>query len=208
MDTGIDLDHPDLGGDGNAGGTASVPELSRDRAAVDLVGDDYNADRRVARLPADPAPRRGPGRLQRPRHARRRHRRRRTAPGPNGAKGVAPGVSFGAYRVFGCDGSVTDDVMIAAMEAALADGMEVLNMSIGDAFNNWPGSPTAAAADALVDAGMVVVASIGNSGAERRSIQPALRASETRSSASRRTTTRTSGRSSSRSHRTTSAFRS
>ncbi len=43
--------------------------------------------------------------------------------------------------------------------------MDVLNMSIGDAFNNWAGSPTAAAADALVDAGIVVVASIGNSGA-------------------------------------------
>ena len=56
--------------------------------------------------------------------------------------------------------------MIAAMEAALADGMDILNMSIGDAFNNWPGSPTAAASDALVDAGMVVVASIGNSGAD------------------------------------------
>ena len=39
-------------------------------------------------------------------------------------------------------------------------------MSIGDAFNNWPQYPTAAASDALVDAGMVVVASIGNSGAD------------------------------------------
>ncbi len=87
------------------------------------------------------------------------------ASGPNGALGVAPKVSFGAYRVFGCDGSVTDDVMIAAMERIKADGMDVLNMSIGDAFNNWAGTPTAAAADALVDAGVVVVASIGNSGA-------------------------------------------
>ena len=28
---------------------------------------------------------------------------------PAGARGVAPGVTFGAYRVFGCAGSVTDD---------------------------------------------------------------------------------------------------
>ncbi len=56
--------------------------------------------------------------------------------------------------------------MIAAMERIKTDGMDVLNMSIGDAFNNWSGSPTAAAADALVDAGIVVVASIGNSGAK------------------------------------------
>jgi subtilisin family serine protease len=54
--------------------------------------------------------------------------------------------------------------MIAAMEAALNDGMQVLNMSIGSAFQ-WPQYPTARAADRLVAKGMVVVASIGNSGA-------------------------------------------
>src|SRR4029453_17575845 len=43
------------------------------------------------------------------------------------ARGVAPGVQFGAYRVFGCAGSTTDDVMIAAMERILDDGMKVLN---------------------------------------------------------------------------------
>jgi hypothetical protein len=74
-------------------------------------------------------------------------------------------VTFGAYRVFGCEGSTTDDVMIAAMERILRDRMDVLNMSIGDAFNNWPGSPTAAASSRLVKKGVVVVASIGNSGA-------------------------------------------
>jgi hypothetical protein len=42
--------------------------------------------------------------------------------------------------------------------------MDVLNMSIGSAFQ-WPQYPTAQASDRLVDEGMVVVASIGNSGA-------------------------------------------
>jgi hypothetical protein len=55
--------------------------------------------------------------------------------------------------------------MIHAMELALADHADVLNMSIGSAFGNWPESPEAVASDNLVDAGMVVVASIGNSGA-------------------------------------------
>ncbi len=54
--------------------------------------------------------------------------------------------------------------MIAAMERALAEGMHILNMSIGSAFQ-WPQYPTAAASDRLVNKGMVVVASIGNSGA-------------------------------------------
>jgi subtilisin family serine protease len=79
--------------------------------------------------------------------------------------GVAPGAKLLAYRVFGCNGSTDTDVMIHAMELALADHADVLNMSIGSAFGNWPESPEAVAADNLVDAGVVVVASIGNSGA-------------------------------------------
>ena len=51
------------------------------------------------------------------------------------------------------------------MERALDDDMDVLNMSIGDAFNNWHQSPTGQASTNLVKRGMVVVASIGNSGA-------------------------------------------
>jgi subtilisin family serine protease len=82
----------------------------------------------------------------------------------NGLKGVAPDVTFGVYRVFGCAGSTDSDIMLAAMERALADGMQVLNMSIGSAFQ-WPQYPTAVAASRLVNKGMVVVASIGNSGA-------------------------------------------
>jgi hypothetical protein len=66
--------------------------------------------------------------------------------------------------VFGCVGTTDADVMIAAMERALADGMQVLNMSIGSAFQ-WPQYPTAVASDRAVNKGMVVVASIGNSGA-------------------------------------------
>src|SRR6266545_4636584 len=79
--------------------------------------------------------------------------------------GVAPAARLLAYRVFGCNGSTDTDVMIHAMELALADHADVLNMSIGSAFSNWPESPEAVSADNLVDAGMVVVASIGNSGA-------------------------------------------
>jgi subtilase family protein len=34
--------------------------------------------------------------------------------GADAARGVAPGVTLGAYRVFGCGGSTTDDIMRAA----------------------------------------------------------------------------------------------
>ena len=164
MDTGIDVDHQDLGGDGNQAAPHSFPN-ARIVAGTDLVGDDYNADPESATYQPVPHPDAVPDDCNgHGTHVAGIIGANGTPPA--GARGVASGVTFGAYRVFGCAGSVTDDVMIAAMEAALADGMDILNMSIGDAFNNWPGSPTAAASDALVDAGMVVVASIGNSGAD------------------------------------------
>ncbi len=78
--------------------------------------------------------------------------------------GVAPGAQLLAYRVFGCNGGTDSDVMAHAMELALADHADVLNMSIGAAFTNWPQYPTAVAADNLATAGVTVVASIGNSG--------------------------------------------
>ena len=132
----------------------------------------------------DTGPRPDRGRLQRPRHARA------GIVGANGgAIGVAPGVKFGAYRVFGCAGSANDDVILAALEQAYADGMDVVNMSLGDAFNTWPEAPLAQASDTLLKNGVVVVASIGNSGTSGV-YSPAPPALATASSASRPTTTR------------------
>ena len=80
--------------------------------------------------------------------------------------GVAPEVTFGAYRVFGCgeNASSDTDVILQAMERAHADGMDVINMSLGASFETWPTYPTAVVADRLVDAGVVVVVSQGNEG--------------------------------------------
>jgi subtilisin family serine protease len=157
MDTGIDYQHPDLGG---CFGPFSPGEDCRVIAGHDLVGDDFNAADPANQTPMpdnDPMDCNGHG----------THVAGivgADAADESGVTGVAPGVTFGAYRVFGCVGSTFADVMIAAMEMALADGMDVLNMSIGSAFQ-WPQYPTATASDLLVEQGMVVVASIGNSGA-------------------------------------------
>jgi subtilisin family serine protease len=156
MDTGIDYDHPDLGGCFGAG--------CRVVDGHDFVGDAFNADDTDPNYNPVPAPDDDPDDCQ----GHGTHVAGIVGasgdPAAAGARGVAPGVTFGAYRVFGCDGATTADIMVAAMEAALADGMDVLNMSIGAAFT-WPQYPTATASDNLVDAGMVVVASIGNEGA-------------------------------------------
>jgi minor extracellular serine protease Vpr len=154
MDTGVDYHHPDLGG--------CFGRHCRVMTGFDFVGDDFNADEDspdynpVAVPDKDPDDCNGHGT-----HVAGIIGARPAAPG--GIRGVAPGVRFGAYRVFGCDGATTADIMLAAMERAERDGMDVLNMSIGAAFQ-WPQYPTALGADRLVRRGMVVVASIGNSG--------------------------------------------
>ncbi|WP_052436560.1 S8 family serine peptidase [Georgenia sp. SUBG003] len=81
-----------------------------------------------------------------------------------GVVGVAPGVTLGAYRVFGCSGSSDTEVILAAMERAADDGMDVVNMSLGASYVTWPSYPTAAAADAMADRGVVMVISQGNEG--------------------------------------------
>lgn len=150
MDTGIDYDHPDLGGCFGPGCRVAM--------GWDFVGDDYNAD------PSSPLYNPIPSPDPFPDDCNGHGSHVAGIIGANGElKGVAPEVTFGAYRVFGCEGSTEADIMVAAMQAALADGMQVLNMSIGSGFT-WPQYPTAQAADRLVTSGMVVVASIGNNG--------------------------------------------
>ena len=146
IDTGIDYDHPDLGG--------CFGEDCRVQYGYDFVGDAYDSTLGTPAIP-DPYPDDCGGHGT---HVA-------GIVGANGwITGVAPGVTFGAYRVFGCTGTTDADVMIAAMERALSDGMQVVNISIGSAYQ-WPQYPTAMAATRLVNKGIVVVASIGNNGA-------------------------------------------
>lgn len=158
IDSGIDIDHLYLGGNGVPGGT-SFPS-ARVAFGYDFVGDAFNADGTSPGYNPVPVPDPNPD------DCAGHGTHVAGIVGANGPlfKGVAPEVTFGAYRVFGCAGSTYGDIMIAAMEMALRDGMQVVNMSIGSSFQ-WPQYPTAQASDRLVNKGVVVVASIGNSGA-------------------------------------------
>jgi subtilisin family serine protease len=162
MDTGIDVDHPAFGGDGVARNDSPLFPSARVAYGYDFVGDAFNAD--PASPSYNPVATPDPNPDDCGGHGTHVAGIVGANDATNGMKGVAPAVTFGAYRVFGCNGSTTADIMIAAMERALADGMDVLNMSIGSAFQ-WPQYPTATASDRMVNKGMVVVASIGNSGA-------------------------------------------
>ncbi len=151
MDTGIDYNHPDLGGCFGPG--------CRVARGYDFVGDAFNADETSPTFNPVPAPDNDPD------DCNGHGTHVAGIIGANGTiTGVAPGATFHAYRVFGCEGSTTSDIMLEAMERALDDHSDVLNMSIGSSFQ-WPQYPTAQGADRLVRRGVVVVASIGNSGA-------------------------------------------
>ncbi|KAG0309597.1 hypothetical protein BGZ99_000826, partial [Dissophora globulifera] len=77
--------------------------------------------------------------------------------------GVAPEVTLGAYRIFGCPGAASDDVILAAMELAFNDGMDVINMSLGSG-PAYKTNPAAVLAETLIAHGMAVIAAAGNDG--------------------------------------------
>ncbi len=75
--------------------------------------------------------------------------------------GVAPKAKLLAYRVFGCAGGTY--LVVDALEKAVRDGADVINMSLGSDFGD-PGTLDAVATDNAVLAGVTVVASSGNAG--------------------------------------------
>ncbi len=152
VDTGIMLSHPEFAG--------------RIVAGFDFVGDLYDASSLLTDTPA------GEG-VGEPQYVRTgggdcnghgTHVAGIVGAGGVGMTGVAPGASLGAYRVFGCDGSTHSDVVLAAVERAFADGMDVVNLSLGS-NNGWPQDFSSKALSRMMDFGMVPVASAGNNGA-------------------------------------------
>lgn len=187
IDTGVDYTHANFGGPGNPAafennngkviedGTFPTEKVV---GGYDFVGDKYDASKQSTSKPQpDPDPldcqghgshvagtTAGMGVLA----------NGQTYDGPYGANtheqndfevapGVAPNAKIYAYRVFGCSGSASEDVIVAAMDRAMSDGVDVVNMSLGSPFGR-PNEPTAVAANTLSKAGVTVVASSGNSG--------------------------------------------
>ena len=80
-------------------------------------------------------------------------------------KGVAPDAELYVYRALGPGGTGTTDQVIAAIEQAVKDGMDIINLSLGDTVNG-PDLPTSVALDEAVKKGVVSVVANGNDGPE------------------------------------------
>lgn len=82
--------------------------------------------------------------------------------------GIAPRAWIGSYKVFGTPGyndSATDAAILKAIDDAVADGMDIINLSLGDDF-----APRLAddldvdAVERATQAGVIVTVSAGNNG--------------------------------------------
>lgn len=192
IDTGIDYTHATFGGPGtpeaydaaHAAEASSAdpalygPEAPRVKGGIDLVGDSYNADPASDSYQPVPTPDDNPldcqghgshvagtaggsgvladgTTFEGPYDSTTPSNTFRVGPG------VAPQADLYAIRVFGCDGST--DVVVPALDWAVANGMDVVNLSLGSSFGRGD-DPDAVAAANAVGAGVVVVASAGNSG--------------------------------------------
>ncbi|KAH8828652.1 subtilisin-like protease [Flagelloscypha sp. PMI_526] len=149
LDTGIDYTHPALGGKFGPGNLVI--------GGYDFVGDAYDGSN--APVPdSDPLDQcAGHG----------THVAGIIAAQPNNPlniTGVAPKASLNAYRIFGCEGSVNDDVIVNALLKGFGDGNDILTLSLGGS-DGWTESSSSVVASRIAKAGKIVTIAAGNAGA-------------------------------------------
>jgi subtilisin family serine protease len=164
LDTGIDADHPDFQGI-YKGGKNFVPH----------TGNDYSRPRAD-----DDASETSP--KDRPSHRPEFNDRGSSfytshgthvagtiaAIGNNeyGIKGIAPRVDLYAYRVLGAYGSGSTSGIIKAIDTAVIEGMDVINLSLGGGANSETDGASFAINNAML-AGTISVIATGNAGPNR-----------------------------------------
>lgn len=78
-------------------------------------------------------------------------------------KGVAPDARILAYRALGPGGGGTTENVLAAIEQAIKDRVDIMNLSLGNDING-PDLPISLALNRAVEKGIVAIAASGNSG--------------------------------------------
>ncbi|KAK9700479.1 hypothetical protein K7432_012168 [Basidiobolus ranarum] len=146
IDTGIDYTHPALGG-------CFKGKHCRVQYGYDFVGDSYDDSPETLAPDSDPKDCHGHG----------THVAGIIGANDKSFVGVAPEVIFGAYKVFGCDSNYPEDMLIKAIEMAVKDKMNVINLSLGTS-SPFSDDPLTRALNKAVDKGVVVAVAVGNSG--------------------------------------------
>ena len=89
-------------------------------------------------------------------------------------RGVAPMAYLGSYKVFGSPGvndSASEDAIIKAIEDAVSDGMDVLNLSLGDSVGVvFADDLEVSAIQQATSLGHIVVVAAGNGGPDPQTI--------------------------------------
>ncbi|KAI0745166.1 subtilisin-like protease [Earliella scabrosa] len=149
IDTGIDYLHPTLGGD--------IGPSHKVIGGFDFVGDDYTGEN-------EPVPDDNP--LDEC-NGHGTHVAGIIGADPGNAfniSGVAYEASINAYRVFGCDGFVSDDIIIDALLRGVRDGNHILTLSLGGP-DGWTESSSSVVASRIAESGRIVTIAAGNEGA-------------------------------------------
>ena len=99
------------------------------------------------------------------------------AAGPRATiRGVAPKAYLGNYKIFGSPGvndEASESAILKAINDAVADGMDVINLSFGfPVADNLADDPEVSAIEHATAMGVIVVASAGNAGPDLRTIGP------------------------------------
>ncbi|KAI1344254.1 peptidase S8/S53 domain-containing protein [Xylariaceae sp. FL0016] len=82
-----------------------------------------------------------------------------------GFTGAAPGVKLAMYRAWGCPGTSTTEIQIAAFMRAYEEGADLISCSNGK-FSGWAEDPWGVVASRIADQGVIVVISAGNDGGQ------------------------------------------
>ncbi|KAF9010760.1 pyrolysin [Cyathus striatus] len=82
---------------------------------------------------------------------------------PFNISGVAYGASISAYRIFGCEGFVSDDIIVEALLRGVTDKQDILTLSLGGA-DGWTESSSNVVASRIASSGKVVTIAAGNDG--------------------------------------------
>ncbi|CAE6507200.1 unnamed protein product [Rhizoctonia solani] len=150
IDSGVDYTHPSLGG--------AIGPGNKIIGGYDFVGDNYTGLPETPPVP-DPDP------LDQC-YGHGTHVAGIIGANPNNPwniSGVAYQSKLNAYRVFGCEGFVADDVLIDALLRAHADGNNIINLSLG-APSGWSQSLTSVVASRIARDGQIVTIAAGNDG--------------------------------------------